>query len=71
MCGIWLLGLKPSAYTASASIHGVLASGVARETHAKLVVAAPGKILGEAAAVIASGATGRRVAIVRAGSLVL
>jgi len=42
--GIWLAGLKPSAYTGFASIHGVLASGVARETHAKLVEAALGHV---------------------------
>ena len=34
LCGIWLAGLKPSAYTASASAYGVLALGVARETDA-------------------------------------
>jgi len=42
--GIWLAGLKPSAYTASASIYGALASGVARETRVKLVVAALGDV---------------------------
>jgi hypothetical protein len=63
VCGIWLAGLKPNAYTASASIHGALASGVARETHAKLVVAALGDVPiseDEAVAVIGSGAHWRR-----------
>jgi hypothetical protein len=40
---MWLAGLKPGACTASVSIYDALASGVARETHAKLVFAAPGK----------------------------